>query len=74
MDNRIKWLDSARGLCMFAVFLSHLSSMHCPYYSYIYAPFFLVLFFFISGLLYKKDSLIQSLKRVLRDLLFLISF
>lgn len=76
MDNRIKWLDSVRGLCMFAVFLSHLSSVHCPYYSYIYAPFFLVLFFFISGLLYKKDSLIQSLKRVLRGLVvpyFLLS-
>ena len=66
---RIEWLDTARGICAFCVLLAY--SGFCPdVYLKIYTPFFLMLFFVISGFLFKERSVLQSFKKVLNGLVF----
>ena len=52
-DKRIEWIDFARGICMICVMLTHIE--FCPaIYRTFFAPFFLSMFFSISGYLFKK--------------------
>ena len=58
-DNRIEWIDTARGLGLMAVFIGHLK---VPYASAWVYTFHMPLFFFLSGLLYsgcEKYSFVQ---------------
>lgn len=75
MDKRIKWVDNARGLCIFCVLLAHCNVEHTILH-HLYTPWFLVLFFFISGFLYKTRSLKEELFRLTKRLIipyFLLS-
>jgi fucose 4-O-acetylase-like acetyltransferase len=59
IDNRIEWIDTARGLGLMAVFIGHLK---VPYASAWVYTFHMPLFFFLSGLLYpgcEKYSFVQ---------------
>lgn len=61
MNERIKWIDSAKGFGIFCVTLGHLSP---NFYveKYIYS-FHMSLFFFLAGFLYKRRKLVISIKR-----------
>lgn len=48
-DNRISWIDTARGIGLLSVFIAHLS---VPFASAWMHTFAMPLFFFLSGLLY----------------------
>ena len=74
---RIRWIDNARGICVFCVLLAHCKLEH-TYLQMIYTPFFLALFFFLSGYLFNchKDIKTDILKLV-RNLIipyFLLCF
>ena len=74
---RIRWIDNARGICVFCVILAHCKLEH-TYLQMIYTPFFLALFFFLSGYLFNchKDIKTDILKLV-RNLIipyFLLCF
>lgn len=57
MKKRIEWIDSLRGLAMFFVILGHAFTDHKNVIrNYIYS-FHMPLFFFISGLTYKKKDI-----------------
>ena len=62
---RIRWIDNARGICVFCVLLAHCKLEH-TYLQMIYTPFFLALFFFLSGYLFNchKDIKTDILKLV----------
>lgn len=65
---RIKWLDNARGICVFFVLMAH-CGVSPELYSQFFTPFFLMLFFFISGYLYNYIDLKTSLKKILKTLI-----
>lgn len=74
---RIRWIDNARGICVFCVLLAHCKLEH-TYLQMIYTPFFWALFFFLSGYLFNchKDIKTDILKLV-RNLIipyFLLCF
>lgn len=48
-DNRIAWIDTARGLGLLAVFIGHLNAYYATAWVY---TFHMPLFFFLSGVLY----------------------
>lgn len=52
MKERIRWIDNAKGICVFCVLLAH-CKLHHPYIQMVYTPFFLTMFFFLSGYLYR---------------------
>jgi len=54
-ENRILWVDIAKYICIMFVMLSHLESS-TVLLSVLYSPFFLTLFFFCSGYVYKADD------------------
>lgn len=67
VSSRINWIDASRGLCMFCVMLHH--SGYCPVvFEWLLAPFFLFLFFFISGFLFRESSFKDSIKRIINGL------
>lgn len=69
IERRIEWIDYARGVCAFCVLLAH--NKICPHlYGQIFTPFFLVLFFFLSGYVYKERPLIESIKKLINGLVF----
>ncbi len=76
-DNRIEWLDTLKGFGIFLVFLGHsLSENGLKVYIY---SFHMPMFFFISGLCFKKSQLSQGmrtflLKKVKTRLIPYISF
>lgn len=75
MKQRIKWIDNARGLCIFCVLLAHCNADHTILHQ-LYTPWFLVLFFFISGFLYKTKTLKEDIVRLVKKLVipyFLLS-
>lgn len=55
---RLSWIDYGRGLCMLFVILYHSQVYYTGGFgsSYIYTPFFLTFFFFISGYLFDAGS------------------
>ena len=76
MKERIKWIDNARGICMFCVLLAH-SNVDHPILHTLYTPWFLTLFFFISGYLFSIRSLKEDVLKIVKHLLapyFLLSF
>lgn len=67
-NNRVQWVDSAKGLCIIFVVVSHFGvngHLLGPFYQY----FFLPLFFFLSGFVYKETDSISFIKRLARGLL-----
>ena len=65
---RYTWIDVAKGICIFCVILSH--TQNTPLlYRCIFEPYFLTLFFFLSGLVFKigsfKDTIYYCISRVL---------
>lgn len=56
---RIRWIDNARGICVFCVLLAHCKLEH-TYLQMIYTPFFLALFFFLSGYLFNCHKDIKN--------------
>lgn len=59
MENRIKWIDTARGLSMLAILLLHTEVYYAGYdvinYGF-YVEDVLMVFFFISGYLFYRDG------------------
>lgn len=51
---RILWIDAARGIAFLAVMFSHLRCRNAEFMSLL-SPFFLTVFFFISGYLFKSN-------------------
>lgn len=62
-SNRLTWIDDVRGLCMFFVIISHYNAVGVPVFRHIFAPLFLVCFFFVSGYLFKGGGFLESLKK-----------
>lgn len=52
---RIKWLDVSRGFCFLAVIYNHLEYTNMEVMKY-FTPFFLTVFFFVSGFLFKPNK------------------
>lgn len=69
MQNRKHWIDLAKGLAMIFIVFSHTGSGSLI--DTFYLPFFLNLFFFISGYLFKKDLEIIDEVKYLSCRLFL---
>lgn len=63
--NREDWIDLSRGALMFLVYVYHSEVYygHGHTFSWLFAPFFLIGFFFISGYLFCKDIHSVSLKK-----------
>ncbi len=72
---RKDWIDWARGMLMFMVFVYHSEVYYGDghSWSWTFAPFFLTGFFFISGYLFCKDiktvSLVKKCKSVVKGIL-----
>lgn len=64
---RKPWIDHARGICAFCVLLAHQTSNEVL--SHLYNGFFLMLFFFISGYLYRDRSIKDSFINLYRSLI-----
>lgn len=66
---RIEWVDIAKFICIIAVIATH--SIYCDdIFTIFFSPFFLSLFFFLSGYVYNKkytfkDVLIKKIKTIL---------
>ena len=67
--NRVEWIDIARAICIFCVIIVHTKT--CPdYFRWFFTPFFMPIFFFLSGVVYKssatiKISVINSITKLL---------
>lgn len=57
---RIEWVDIAKYICIMFVMLSHLES-GSKQLDLFYSPFFLTVFFFLSGYVYKKTNTFKEL-------------
>ncbi len=69
MGKRINWIDNARGICTFFFLMAH-CTISPQLYNFIYTPFFLMLFFFISGFLFSTEiSIKQHLKKLIKGLI-----
>lgn len=70
VSERIVWIDWAKSLCMFLVILGHSHIQKSDQYviQFIYS-FHMMLFFFLSGILCKRDLSIDSLKKDVRYLI-----
>lgn len=55
MSNRIDWVDTGKFICIMFVMLSHLESRTELLRSF-YTPFFLTVFFFLSGYVYRPPA------------------
>ena len=66
--SRIEWVDIGKYICIMFVIISHLESV-TPELTAFYKPFFLTLFFFLSGYVYKKpESFKEHLKKKYKGL------
>ena len=72
VDVRIGWIDWAKFLCMFLVILGHCHVDDSGRFvvQYIYS-FHMMFFFFLSGLLCKRNLCLVSLKKDIRYIIFL---
>lgn len=52
---RLKWLDIAKGIGMMFIILSHTSGGRNNWMANVYLPFYLTIFFFSSGYLFKEN-------------------
>ena len=56
--SRVEWIDIARAICIFCVILTHTAT--CPdYFRWFFSPFFMPMFFFLSGVVYKSSATIK---------------
>ena len=55
MKRRIEWIDTIKYICIMFVIITHLESC-TKILSTFFSPFFLTLFFFCSGYVYKNNS------------------
>ena len=75
-NERYDWADFARGLLMVLVFIYHSEVYYYDKHSWswVFSPFFLTGFFFVSGFLFTRDiqsvSLLGKWKQVFRGLIF----
>ncbi len=53
--NRIQWVDTARFLCLFFIMIHHVGYIP-EVVAAVYMPFFLSVFFFVSGYVYKRTG------------------
>lgn len=66
--NRIEWVDVGKFICIMFVMLSHLESGTDEFRSF-YSPFFLSVFFFLSGYVYREtDSFKEHFIKKVRGL------
>ena len=67
LNNRIKWIDTAKGLGLLCVILGHLG---VPYLSTWIYTFHMPLFFFLSGIVFsgRKYRFGEYLKRKMKSL------
>ena len=70
-DNRILWIDWAKSIGMFLVILGHchIRESEQIVIQYIYS-FHMMLFFFLSGILCRRDLSLTSIKKDIRYLIF----
>lgn len=70
-DNRILWIDWAKSIGMFLVILGHCHIRESEQIvtQYIYS-FHMMLFFFLSGILCRRDLSLTSIKKDIRYLIF----
>lgn len=54
-QKRIHWVDSARGVCMFFVMMVHADRAELTIFPHFFLPFFLPLFFVVSGYLFNAN-------------------
>lgn len=71
--NRIYWIDYGKGSCMLIVVVYHIMCIYLEdsSYSFIFLPFFLTTFFFISGYLthVEKPNIKKEFNSIIRKLL-----
>lgn len=60
MGKRIEWVDIGKYICIMFVMLSHLESGTKVLRTF-YSPFFLTVFFFLAGYVYKQPSAFKEL-------------
>ncbi len=60
VNNRITWIDIAKGICIFLVIISHFD-LCPPSFRNFFLPFFLTGFFLLSGYVYKKPKCFKKL-------------
>lgn len=66
--SRIEWVDIGKYICIMFVIISHLESV-TPALTAFYGPFFLTVFFFLSGYVYNKpESFKVHLKKKVKGL------
>lgn len=66
---RIMWLDILKGICMFFIVMSH--SRPPMFYTWIYTPFFLTSFFFVSGFTFNpRENAVSFFKHKAKTILF----
>lgn len=71
MTKRVEWVDIAKYVCIMCVMASHLESMTGELRA-LFSPFFLTLFFFCSGYVYKqRDGFIGLMVKKYVSYLFL---
>lgn len=68
-NKRIVWVDTIRGIAIFCVLVLH-QQIDTPLFKQFYAPFFMPVFFFVSGYLFKYKGIKENLKRIARGLLW----
>ena len=54
-QQRIHWVDSARGVCIFFVMMTHADKAELTIFPHFFRPFFLPLFFVVSGYLFNAN-------------------
>lgn len=65
---RLEWIDMARGILFIFVIVCH-TRIAPLWFKYIYEPFFLTGFFFLSGYLYNQRKLKEKFKSIFNGLL-----
>lgn len=68
MSKRVEWVDIAKYICIICVMASHLESMKEEFWQF-FGPFFLTLFFFCSGYVYKhrkgfREHLVKKFRQL----------
>lgn len=54
-QKRIHWVDSARGFCIFFVMMTHADKAELTIFPHFFRPFFIPLFFVVSGYLFNAN-------------------
>ena len=68
-QQRIGWVDTVRGIAIFNVLISH-QGLSIPLFTQFYAPFYMPVFFIVSGYLFKFQTIGKNLHHIIKGLLF----